>query len=74
MWESLRKKVNRKLVEKVQSMYVRNVSCVETREGRTDWFEVKTGLRQGSVLSPMLFNIVLDEENWKQADQRHLEP
>ena len=26
----------------------------------TDWYEFTTGVRQGDVLSPLLFNIVLD--------------
>jgi len=29
--------------------------------GRTEWFEINEGLWQGSVLSPTLFNVVMDE-------------
>ena len=35
-------------------------AAVRTREGETDWFEVKCGLRQGCVLSPLLFIIFMD--------------
>ena len=41
----------------VQSLYVCSQAAVRTREGETDWFEVKCGLRQGCVLSPLIFII-----------------
>ena len=37
------------------------VSRVSTPVGKTEWFRNKTGLRQGSVLSPLLFIMVMDE-------------
>ena len=33
---------------------------MRTREGETYWFEVKCGLRQAYVLSPLLFIILMD--------------
>ena len=52
----------------LQAMYRCCVSRVKTSVGETEWFEVETGLRQGSVLSPLVFIIVMDEihKNVKQ--------
>ena len=33
---------------------------LKTRCGRTEYFEVKVGLHQGSALSPLLFIIIMD--------------
>ena len=35
-------------------------SCVHVGEGYSDEFEMKVGVHQGSVLSPLLFIIVLE--------------
>jgi Reverse transcriptase (RNA-dependent DNA polymerase) len=42
-------------------MYKKSLSCVQTEVGRSAWFSVNEGLRQGSVLSPTLFVKVMDE-------------
>ena len=44
----------------VQGMYANARSCVHVGEGYSEEFEVKVGVPQGSVLSPLLFIIVLE--------------
>ena len=44
----------------VQGMYANARSCVCVGEGYSEEFEVKVGVHQGSVLSPLLFIIVLE--------------
>ena len=41
-------------------MYANARSCVRVGEGYSEEFEVKVGVQQGSVLSPLLFIIVLE--------------
>ena len=44
----------------VQGMYANAQSHVRVGEGYSEEFEVKVGVHQGSVLSPLLFIIVLE--------------
>ena len=44
----------------VQGMYANARSCVCVGEGYSEEFEIKVGVHQGSVLSPLLFIIVLE--------------
>ena len=48
------------IVRLVQGMYSIARSHVRVAEGYSEEFEVKVGVHQGSVLSPLLFIIVLE--------------
>ena len=48
-------------------MYEKTTSRVVVGEGASGVYEVKNGLRHGSVLSPLLFIVVLDLINRKTA-------
>ena len=47
-------------VRMVEGMYEKTTARVVVGEGASEAFDVKIGLRQGSVLSPLLFISVLD--------------
>jgi len=50
-----------KLKRAIHSTY-QNTKCrVKTQCENNDWFEVKSGVRQGSVLSPLLFILFMDK-------------
>ena len=36
------------------------ISCGGSWHGSTDWFQIGTGVRQGCILSPCLFNFYAD--------------
>ena len=61
IWWALRKLgVEEWIVRLVQGMYAVTQSRVGVGEGYSEEFEVKVGVHQGSVLSPLLFIIVLE--------------
>ena len=61
VWWSLRKLgVSEWLVKVVQAMYTNAKSRVRINKSFSDSFDVKVGVHQGSVLSPLLFICVLE--------------
>ena len=49
-----------KLVRMVQAMYKGSKCAVIGGEGKTGWFDVKSGVRKGCVMSGFLFLLVID--------------
>ena len=61
IWWALRKLgIEERIVRLVQGMYANARSRVRVGEGYSEEFEVKVGVHQGSVLSPLLFIIMLE--------------
>ena len=40
----------------LRNVYAGQEATVRTGHGKTDWFQIKKGVRQGCILSPCLFN------------------
>ena len=53
-------KVPQQLIDIIKKMYTGTWCCVRTAERTLEDFEVKTGVRQGCVLSSLLFNRFMD--------------
>ena len=61
LWWSLRELgVEESIVCVIKSMYDDSTAAVKLKNGVSERFEVKVGVHQGSVLSPLLFIIVLE--------------
>ena len=61
VWRCMREKgVQEKYVRIVQDMYRECRTQVRSSIGLTEWLQVGVGLRQGSALSPYLFDLVMD--------------
>ena len=52
--------INPKMIRIIKSIYENTESRVKNRELVSEWFSIKTGVRQGGVLSPLLFIIYMD--------------
>ena len=53
-------RVPQQLIDIIKELYTGTWCCVRTTDGTSEDFEVKTGVRQGCVLSPLLFNCFMD--------------
>ena len=49
------------MLNAVKSLYTGVSSCVRINGFYTEWFDVTSGLRQGFSLSPLLFNIFIND-------------
>jgi hypothetical protein len=59
-WALRKKGVNERLVRAVMQLYEGASTMVKVGNGMSDAFSVGVGVHQGSVLSPLLFAIVMD--------------
>ena len=54
------KGIKGKMWRVVKNMYNEVGSCVRLGEEKTEWFSLEGGLRQGCILSPILFSVFID--------------
>ena len=61
LWQVLRTYgVVSRLLNGIKSMYVESEACVRINRVESDWFKIDSGVRQGCVMSPWLFNLYMD--------------
>ena len=59
----------------IKALYEGSQACVRVESRVSQWFEIRQGVRQGCVLSPVLFNILMDKvmreamESWRGGVQ-----
>ena len=61
LWDAMKVKgIGGKIWRVVKNIYREVGSCVRLGNEKTDWFNLEVGLRQGCILSPVLFSIFID--------------
>ncbi len=53
--------VDGKMYNTLKMMYTNTYSCVNINNKHTDWFKTENGCRQGDVLSPTAFSIIIND-------------
>lgn len=62
IWKALEKRmIDRRTIEILKAMYRNNTNIVRTNNEESREFVTEIGVKQGCVLSPLLFSIVIDE-------------
>ena len=64
IWDALKDPyygISEKLVRAIYNTYQNIRSRVKTNQENQDWFDIESGVRQGSVLSPLLFIVFIDK-------------
>jgi len=60
LWEDMKKKgMNRQLIGRIEKIYEETEVVIRTRKGYTEEFKTRKGVRQGCVMSPILFNVYM---------------
>jgi len=62
LWKEMRSKgINEQLLGRIEKIYEDAEVMVRIRQGYTEGFKTRKGVRQGCVMSPILFNVYLTE-------------
>jgi hypothetical protein len=61
LYKLLLNKIDGKVYRSIKSIYKHSVSCIRINNKLTDWFDCKTGVKQGDNLSPTLFSIFIND-------------
>ena len=61
LWQVLRTyEVRDKHFSGIKSMYVNSSACVRVKGDESEQFRIDSGMRQGCIKSPWLFNVYID--------------
>ena len=61
LWKVLEKYgTDKQLLRNIMAFYEQSQGAVRTTSGLTEWFKINSGVRQGCVLSPLLFIAYMD--------------
>ena len=66
IWECLNKlKITTELINRIKQIYEITMNCVKTNRGFAEWFKTKNRVWQDRTLSPLLFNVIMNDIHLK---------
>ena len=68
----LQKRIKGHFFNTIKNMYTNDKACIKIENKVTETFEINQGIRQGCILSPLLFNIYLADLPEKLERERNL--
>ena len=63
LWKVLKEErynIPPKFIRVIMNLYFQSCSHIRGRDLESNWFKIETGVRQGDVLSPLLFILFMD--------------
>jgi hypothetical protein len=54
-------RISTDLLSKMKKSHENTINFVETNKGQSSWSETRSRVRQGTILSPILFNVTTDK-------------
>ena len=52
--------VGGKILGRIKGIFVDSLACVRVKVVVSEWFRIDSGVRQGCIMSPWLFNVCMD--------------
>ena len=61
LYKLLLAEIDGKMYDSIKSIYISTTSCIRINGKLTDWFDCKTGVKQGDCLSPTIFSLFVND-------------
>ena len=70
LWEIMKEiGVNGQIIRPIRKLYQNQEAAVRVESELSEWFNIKKGVRQGCLVSPVCFNLYLEEVMRRTADE-----
>ena len=61
LYKLLQTNINGKMYDSIKNIYAHTTSCIRINDKLTEWFDCRSGVRQGDCLSPTIFSIFIND-------------
>ena len=61
LYKRLQSNINGKMYDSIKNIYTHTTSCIRINDKLTEWFDCRSGVRQGDCLSPTIFSLFIND-------------